>query len=72
MGKLTGKSKHAVKVGNRLYTNTILKPAIMRKGEYKCRILEMYLKLREQQLKSIFCIYRLLYQNLMGTANQNF
>ena len=32
--------------------------------------LQMHLKLREQQLKTILCIYRLLYKNLMVTANQ--
>ena len=30
----------------------------------------MHWKLRDQQLKTILYIYRLLYQNLMGTANQ--
>ena len=41
----------------------------MRKGEDKCRILEMHLKLRDQQLKTISCVcvsintHRPLYQN---------
>ena len=70
MGKLTSKGKHTVKVGNNLHTNMISKPAIMRRGEYKCRILEMHLKLRDQQLKTIFFIYRLLYQNHMVTVKQ--
>ena len=48
----------------------ISKPAVVRRGEYKCRILEMHLKLKDQQLKTILFTYRLLYQNLMGTANQ--
>ena len=39
MGKLTSKGKHTVKVGNHPYTNIISKHAIMRRGEYKCRIL---------------------------------
>ena len=69
MEKLTGESEHTVKVGNHPHTNMISKPAIMRKGEYKCRILEMHLKLKDQQLKTILFIYRLLYQNLMVTAN---
>ena len=30
----------------------------------------MHLKLRDQQLKTILYIYRLLYQNLMVTTNQ--
>ena len=32
-------------------------------------MLEMHLKLKDQQLKTILFIYRLLYQNLMVTAN---
>jgi len=42
----------------------------MRKGEDKCKILEMHLKLRDQPLKIILYIYRLLYQKLTVTANQ--
>ena len=42
----------------------------MRREEYKCRILEMHLKLRDQQLKTILYIYRLLYQNLLLITNQ--
>ena len=30
----------------------------------------MHLKLRDKQLKTILCMYKLLYQNLMVTANQ--
>ena len=41
---LTSKGKHIIKVGNHPPTNMILKPAIVRRGEYKCRILEMYLQ----------------------------
>ena len=67
MGKLTNKGKHKVKVGNHPHTNMISKPAIMRKEEStNAGILEMHLKLRDQQLKTILYIYRLLYQNLMG------
>ena len=60
MGKLTSKGKHTVKVGNHLHINMISKPAIIR-GQYKCRKWEMHLKLRDQQLKTILYIYRLLY-----------
>ena len=69
MEKLTGKGKYAVNIGNHPHTNMISKPAIMRRGEYECMILEMHLKLKDQQLRIIFYIYRLLYQNLMVTAN---
>ena len=45
------------------------KLAIMRRGEDKCRILEMHLKCKDQQLKTTLFIYRPLYQNLMVTTN---
>ena len=61
MGKLTSKGKHTVKVGNHPHTNMVSKPAIVRRGEHKCRILEMHLKLKDHQLKTISFIYRLLY-----------
>ena len=44
MGKLTSKDKYTVKIGNHPHTNMISKPAIVRRGEHKCRILEMDLK----------------------------
>ena len=69
MGKLTIKGKHRVKVGNHPHTNMISKPATARRGEYTCRILEMHWKLKDQRLKTILFVYRLLYQNLMVTAN---
>ena len=70
MGKLTSKGKHIVKEGNHPHTNIISKSAIVEKRRYKFRILEMHLKLRGQQFKTILYICRLLYQNLMGTATQ--
>ena len=42
----------------------------MRRGENQCRILEQHLKLKDQQTKTTLFVYRLLYQNLMGTPNQ--
>ena len=68
MEKLTSIGKHKIKVGNHLHTNMTSKPAIVRR-EHKCRILEMHLKLKDQQLKKILFIYRLLYEILMVTAN---
>ena len=53
MEKLIGKSKHTLKVENNLHTNMISKPAIVRRGEQNCRILEMHLKLKDQQLRTI-------------------
>ena len=46
------------------------KSEIMRRGGYKCRTPEMHLQLRDQQLKTLPNIYRLLYQNFRITANQ--
>ena len=69
MGKLTGKGKHTVKVGNYPHINMTSKPAIMSRRENKCRILEMHLKLGDQQLKTILYIYRLSYQVLIVKAN---
>ena len=47
------KKPQQTKVGNHQHTNMILKPAIMRRGGYKFKILEMHWKLRDQQLKII-------------------
>ena len=69
MRKLTGKGRHITRAGNNSHTNTTSKQAKMRR-EHKCRILEIHLKLREEQLKTILYVYRLLYQNLMITLNQ--
>ena len=46
------------------------KAATVRRGGYKCRTLEMYLQLRNQQLKTNLYVFRLLYQNFRVTANQ--
>ena len=70
MEKLTSKGKHRVKVGSHPHTNMKSKPATVRRGEYKRRTLEMHLKLRDQQLKTILFVYRLLYQNLMVTTKR--
>ena len=43
--------------------NRLSKIVILKDGEYKCRVLKMYLKMRDQQLKiitySIICIYNI-------------
>ena len=46
------------------------KSEIVRRGGNKCRTLEMYLQLRNQQLKTNLYVFRLLYQNFRVTANQ--
>ena len=70
MTGLTSKAIHIVKVGNHSHTNMLPKPEIMRRGEYKCRTLEMHLQLRDKQLRTILYLYRLLFQNFRITANQ--
>ena len=42
----------------------------MKGGENKCRVFKMHLKLRDQQLKTIMYLYRLLHKNLMVTTHQ--
>ena len=69
MENLIGKGKYEVKVGNHLYKNMILTLAIVRRGEHKCSIFEMDFKLKDQQLKTILFVYRLVYQNLMVISN---
>ena len=69
MGKITSKGKHMVKVGNHSYTNMIPKLATVRRVQMQEQ--ELNLKLRDQQFKTILYIYRLLYQNIMRTSNQN-
>ena len=70
MTRLTSKGIHTVKIRNHPCTIISPKSEIMIRGGYKCRILEMNLQLREQQLKTISYTYRLLYQNFRITANQ--
>ena len=68
MRELTGKNN--VKAENHPLTNMISKLASVRSGEDKCRTLEMHLKIREPQPKTILYTYNWSYQNLMGTINQ--
>ena len=72
MIRLTGKGIYIIKVGTHLHINMLPNPEIMRRAGYKCRIQEMHLKLRDQKLKTILYIYKLLYLNFMVTANQKF
>ena len=45
--RLTSKGKHTVKVGNYPYTNKTLKPTIVKTEDYKLRLSETHLKLRD-------------------------
>ena len=65
MTRLTSKG-----IGNHPHTNMLPKSEIVRRRGYQCRTLEMHLQLRDQQLKTISYIYRLLYQNFRATAKQ--
>ena len=53
--KLTSQGKHYSKGKKHLHTN--IKSAVMGKGGYRSRILEIYLKLRDQEFKTNLCIY---------------
>ena len=59
-GKEHQKGKH-VKVGIHLCANIISKLAIVGTGEHKWWLLEMHLKLKDQQVKIILLMYRWLY-----------
>ena len=48
MARLTSKGIHILMVGNHPHTNMLPNPEIVRRGGYKCRILEIHLQLREQ------------------------
>ena len=70
MTRLTDKGIYTVKIWNHPCTNMPPESEFVRRGGHKCRPLEMYLQLRDQQFKTISYIYRLLYQNFGITANQ--
>ena len=70
MTRLTSKGIYRVKIGNNPCKIMLPESEIMRRGGYECRILEMYLQLRDQQLKTISYTYRLSYKNFRITANQ--
>ena len=48
----------------------ISKEVIITVRKYKCNVLKMHLKLKDQKLKTITYIERLLYKNLMLTTKQ--
>ena len=64
MGKITSKGKHKIKVGSHPQTNMISTPAVVRRGKDECRILKKLLKLKNQQVKTIYM------QNLVGKKKQ--
>jgi len=47
MEKLNSKGKHIIRAGNNLHKNMISKPIIVQQEEYRCKIFEMHLKLRD-------------------------
>ena len=60
MTRLTSRGIYTVKIQNHPRTSMPPKSEIMKRGGYKCRTLEMHLQLRDQQLKTISYIYRLI------------
>ena len=66
MTRLTSKGVHIVKVENHPHTNMLPESEIMRRGGYKCKTLETYLQLRDQQLKTILYIYTHSYIEMLG------
>ena len=48
----------------------ISKPVILRAGEYKCRIFEMHLKLRDQKPKNTMYIIQTAMLDVMVTTKQ--
>ena len=66
MTRLTNKSTNIVKVEKHPHTNMLPKSEVMRRGGYICSTLEMHLQLKDQQLKTILYIHRLLHQDFRG------
>ena len=60
MTRLTSKGIYTVKIQNHPCTIMPPKSEIMRRGGYRYRTLEMHFLLRDQQLKTILYIYRLI------------
>ena len=52
---------------NKEMQNRLSKIVILKEGEYKCRVLKMYLKIRDQQLKIITYTYSLSLEKAMAT-----
>ena len=65
MEKLTSQGKHALKVRNHVHTNMI---SNCDTGEDKCRILALHLVFKDQQVKTVLFIYRLLYPKPSGNC----
>ena len=59
MGKLNGKDRKGRK--SHIHTNMMLKTGNHKKRRIQMWILEMHQKLRDQKLKTILYIYRLIY-----------
>ena len=55
---------------NKEMQNRLSKLVILKEGEYKCRVLKMYLKIRDQQLKIITYTYSLSLEKAMATHSR--
>ena len=71
MSRLTGKSKHTVKVGNHPHINMISKPATVRRGGYiQMQDPGIAFAIKTSTLKqSCVCVCIFLYQDLVITTN---
>ena len=65
MERLTSQGKHTLKVRNHLHTNMI---SNYDTGEDKCRLLALHLVFKDQQVKTVLFIYRLLYPKPSGNC----
>ena len=55
---------------NKEMQNRLSKLVILKEGEYKCRVLKMYLKIRDQQLKIITYTCSLSLEKAMATHSR--
>ena len=69
MTRLTGKGIYTVKLGTHLHTNMLPKPEILRRVQ--CRILEIHLQLRDQQVKTIYVDIQTPILKLHGNCKPN-
>ena len=56
MARLNSKGIRIVKVGKHPQTDMLPKPEKVRRGGYRCRILEMHFQLSDQQIKTRVCV----------------
>ena len=70
MTKPTSKGIYTEKTQNHPYTNMLPKIRNHEKSKLQMQTLAIHLQLRDQQLKTISYLYRILHQNFRLTENQ--